>query len=98
MIPDEQIVDMAPRIKAMMQTPGWHDYVRVIMDKIATTVDNGFAGAPEDLRYHQGCVDGLKAAVLSGDDVLNLTRQVTGEKREARRMAIASGTPASTFD
>lgn len=98
MLTDEQIVEMAPRIKHMMGTPGWKDYLAVVSDKLATTVEIGFSGPPEDLRYHQGCADGLKAAVLSGDDVLNWTRQVTGEKREARRNAIASGAPLSSFD
>jgi hypothetical protein len=98
MLSEEQIVEMAPRIKYMMQTPGWQDYLKVISDKLATTVEIGFSGTPEDLRYHQGCADGLRAAVLSGDDVLAWTREVTGEKREARRNAIASGAQLSSFE
>ena len=97
MIEDHDLMDMAPRIKAMMQTPGWQDYLRIIMDKIATTVDVGFNGDPKDLPYHQGSVDGLKAAVLSGDDVLASVRVLTGEKKEARRLSRASGV-SSSFD
>lgn len=98
MLADEQLLEMAPRISAMMQTPGWKDYVAVISEKIGTTIEVGFSGPPEDLRYHQGSVDGLKAAVLSGDDVLTAVRTLTGEKREARQRAIRSGAPISSFD
>ena len=98
MLTDEQIIEMAPRILATLQTPGWQDYLRIIQDKIEITVDNGFNGEPKDLTYYQGNVDGLKAAAISGDDALNLTRQLTGEKREARRRSAASGAPSSSFD
>lgn len=97
MISDEQMVEMAPRISAMMQTPGWKDYVSVIADKIAITTQLGFGGNPEDLRYHQGSVDGLTAAVASATDVLNQARTTTGEKAEARRRSISSKS-SSTFD
>ena len=88
MLSDEQIVEMAPRILAMMQTPGWQDYVRVISDKVATTMDQAIADEPSQLLYHRGSIDGLKAAVMSADDVMNLTRYVTGEKKEARRRSM----------
>ena len=91
MLSDEQIVEMAPRILAMMQTPGWQDYVRVISDKVATTMDAAIADEPSQLLYHRGSIDGLKAAVMSADDVMNLARYVTGEKKEARRRALAEG-------
>lgn len=98
MLTDEQMMEMAPRISAMMQTPGWQDYRRVIADKIDLTISLGFSGPPEDLRYQQGAVDGLSAAVLTGDDVLAEVRNLTGEKREARRNRLNSKAVTSSFD
>ena len=88
MISDDDTVEMAPRILAMMQTPGWQDYVKVISDKIATTMDTAIADEPGQLLYHRGSIDGLRAAVMSADDVMNLSRYVTGEKKEARRRSL----------
>jgi hypothetical protein len=98
MLSDEQIVEMAPRILAMVQTPGWQDFIRVVSDKISTTMDQAIADEPTQLLYHRGSIDGLKAAVMSADDVLSLARHVTGEKKEARRVSLATGVPLSTFD
>lgn len=98
MLTDEDLIIMAPRISAMMQTPGWKDYVDVISDKIQTTIEVGFGGDPADLPRRQGEVAGLTAAVISGDDVLTTVRTLTGEKREARQRAIRAGAPLSSFD
>jgi hypothetical protein len=98
MLSDEQMAEMAPRVLATLQTPGWQDYVKVVEAKIQASVEAGFSGTPEDLRYHQGAVDGLRAAVLSGEDVLNITRQLTGEKREARLRSRAAGVQSSSFE
>lgn len=98
MLTDEQAIEMAPRILAMMQTPGWKDYVAVISDKIAMTMDIAIDDEPSQLLLHRGEIAGLKAAVMSADDVMNIARNATGEKREARRKAIASGAPLSSFD
>jgi len=97
MLTDEQAVEMAPRISAMMQTPGWRDYLAVVSDKIALVMDQAIADDPSRLLYHRGSIDGLKAAALSADDVMDLARYVTGEKKDARRRSIASGA-AGTFD
>lgn len=101
MIPEEMIVEMAPRILAMVQTPGWQDFCAVIQDKVETTMETALADEPGKLLYHRGSIDGLRAAVATAQDVMNITREVTGEKREARRNAQResgrSGS-ASSFD
>ena len=87
MLTEDDMVEMAPRIKAMMQTPGWKDYVTVITEKVALTQEAAIADEPEKLLYHRGSIDGLKAAVLSANDVLNQARQTTGEKTEIEKAA-----------
>ena len=87
MLTEDDMVEMAPRVKAMMQTPGWKDYVTVITEKVALTQEAAIADEPEKLLYHRGSIDGLKAAVLSANDVLNQARQTTGEKAAAEKNA-----------
>ena len=87
MLTPDDLVEMAPRVKAMMQTPGWKDYVNVISEKIALTQEAAIADDPEKLLYHRGSIDGLKAAVLSANDVLNEARQTTGEMSEIAKAA-----------
>ncbi len=91
MITPDEMVEMAPRVKAMMQTPGWQDYVRVITEKIMLTQEAAIADEPDKLLYHRGSIDGLRAAIMSANDVLEEARVTTGEKWEARKRARESG-------
>lgn len=97
MLTEEQMAEMAPRISAMMQTPGWKDYVSVIAQKIALTQAIAIDDDPGMLLEHRGEINGLRAAVASAEDVISTARAVTGEKREARRRSIAAG-QGSSFD
>lgn len=96
MVTDEQMIEMAPRIKAMMQTPGWQDYITVIAQKIYLTQEAAIADDPSQLLYHRGSIDGLRAAILSGNDILAEVRNLTGEKREVRRRMNDAGQPSLT--
>lgn len=87
----EELAAMAPEILAMMQTPGWTLYARVVADKIATTQEVAIADDPARLLYHRGSIDGLRAAVLTGNDILNVAKDVTGERKEARRRMADAG-------
>ena len=85
MYTDDQAVEIAPRILAMMQTPGWTDFCEVIKTKIQLTQEAAIADDPEKLLYHRGSIDGLRAAVLSAQDVLTTAQNITGELKEAKR-------------
>lgn len=84
---NEQLVEMAPRILAMIQTPGWKDFVAVIADSIAVTQEEAIMDAPENLLYHRGSIAGLKAAVQRPNELLTAVREITGEKSELRLAA-----------
>lgn len=91
MIDQETIAHHASDVLAMMQTPGWKFYCQVIMDKIAMTHETALADEPSQLLYHRGSVDGLRAAVVTAQDIINIGKDVSGERREARRMMSDAG-------
>lgn len=95
MIDPEEIAHHGSEVLAMMQTPGWAFYCKVIMDKIAMTHEAALADEPGQLLYHRGSVDGLRAAVTTAQDIMNITRDVSGERRETRRQMADAG--LSTF-
>lgn len=85
MIDPEEIAHHGSDVLAMMQTPGWQFYTKVIADKIAMTLESALADEPAQLLYHRGSVDGMKAAVMTAQDIINITKDVSGERKEARR-------------
>ena len=98
MIEPEEIAHHGSDVLAMMQTPGWAFYCKVIMDKIAMTHEAALADEPGQLLYHRGSVDGLRAAVTTAQDIMNITRDVSGERKEARsRMYEARDSGLSTL-
>lgn len=83
----------APRLLATVQSPGWKDLVDVIATKIMMQQEVAIADEPEKLPYHRGYIEGLRAALQSPVEVIEFAREESGEKREARQRATASGSP-----
>lgn len=88
---EDEMVEAAPRISAMMQTPGWQDYVKLVQQKIELTKDIAMEDEANKLEFHKGSIKGMIAAVLSAEDLMNEVRRTTGEKRDARKRALRHG-------
>lgn len=87
MIEPYQFAEQASNIKAMMQSPGWQFYCQVIMDKIAMTMETALEDAPEQLPFHKGSIYGMKAAILTAKDCLNMAAEFHSEDSKRDRQS-----------
>lgn len=91
MIDNETIAHHGNDVLAMMQTPGWKFFCEMVFDKVAMTMELAIGDEPGNLLYHRGSIDGMKAAVLTANDIVNIMRDTSGERREVRKHMADAG-------
>lgn len=91
MIEPETIAHHGNDVLAMMQTPGWKFFCEMVFDKIGMTMEQAIGDEPGNLLYHRGSIDGMKAAVLTASDIINIMRDSSGERKETRKHMADAG-------
>lgn len=93
----DNLLDIAQRMTAMAQTPGYQDYLQWLSERVEVEKGAAVDDTPDQLLYHRGIIHGLIIAANVVNDTVSEAKAYSGELKEAKvRKRAIDGT--SSFD